>query len=65
MKTLNNIIVQELSKQQMNLVKGGGCYTVSVNGQLVYWAKADSKEDVEKDAQQYYSKDEIYVSEGC
>ncbi len=45
MKTMKNFAAQQLSKKEMNNVKGGGTYAIYAGDQLVCWVKADSLAD--------------------
>lgn len=53
-----------LSIKEMKQITGGQWWAVYVDGQLVYWAKSDSKEAVIEQAKGYYGNNaDIHVTE--
>lgn len=53
---LNNLESSSLSKKEMRMINGGTWWAVYVDGELVYWAKSDSKEAVIEQAKGFYGQ---------
>lgn len=59
MKTIKNFAGQQLTKSQMNNIKGGTWYMCSADGQYVGFVNAGSQKEAEKVTQDTYPGDKV------
>lgn len=60
---LSRLEAKKLNEKEMGMINGGAWWAVYVDGQLVYWAKSDSKEAVIEQAKGFYGQNaDISVS---
>lgn len=53
---LSHFETHRLNEKEMRMVNGGASWAVYVDGQLVYWAKSDSKEAFIEQAKGIYGQ---------